>query len=423
LANQIITNQIIAREFIRISRNTNAFLKALNTQYDSSFARSGAKVGQSIRIRLPVDYALRTGPTAIVQDSVQKSVNLTVATQTGVDMGFSSVDRTMSIDRFNENFIEPAVNRVVGGLASAGMAMMEGGINGSGGVPNWSANQDPATGALLAPVMKTWLDGKASLHNNAVPTTDFKAVIAPNSESTVVSSLAGYFNSQATIAKQYDNGEMMHALGFDWMTDQTVTVHTTGAYAVNPTWTVGKGFAATTVAGANQTGNSLVVSALAGPLKAGDIIAVDGVFGVNTINKMTTGRLRHFNVTANVAAGSTVIPIYPAISGPDGLGNEVAYQTVTASPANAAQVYVTAAPGSMYRKNIVFVPKAMTFATVDLEMPPNVECAREVFDNVSVRVVTQYFGMSDNIVTRLDVLSGFALLKPEWCAVVPDPIY
>ena len=195
--------------------------------------------------------------------------------------------------------------------------------------------------------------------------------------------LKGLFNSQPTIARQYDNGEMVRALGFDWMADQTVLLHTTGAYATSPAYTDGLGFACTTVSGAAQTGSTLAVAALAGPLAKGDIIRIAGVLMVNPVTKAPTGRARTFTVTAAVASGATAIPIYPAITGVDGGGNSVQYQTVNASPANAAQVYVVSAPGSQYRKNLAFVKEAITLAAVDLELPPNVDAAREVFDDIS----------------------------------------
>ena len=399
---------------MRLYRNKNAFLRNVDRQYESSFARTGAKVGQSIRIRLPVDYTLRTGPTAIVQNTVENVANLTVANQFGVDMSFSSVDRTMSIDRFAERYIKPAVNTIVGGQAVDLMSNSEGGVSG------WSTNQDPVTGAILSPTAKTWLNAKAEIENNSVPSDDYKIVMGPNTQANTVDALKGLFNSQTVIAKQYDNGEMFHALGFDWFVDQTVLLHTTGAYATAPAYTDGMGFAATTVAGAAQTGSNLVVGAMVGPLNKGDIIRIAGVNAVNRITKQSTGRARTFVVTAAVATGATVIPIYPALIGVDGGGNAVQYQTVNLAPANAAQVYVVSAPGSQYRKNIAYVKEAITMVAVDLELPPNVDAAREVFDEISIRVVTQYAVMSDQQITRLDTLSGALWIKPEWAAVIAD---
>ncbi len=414
MANSIITNNVIAKTFIAISRNTSAFMMSIDRQYDREFESTGQKVGQTIRIRQPVDYILRTGPTAIVQNSVQNVTTLTVANQAGVDMSFSSVDRTMNIDRFADNFIKPAVNTIIGGVSSTVM-------NGSeGGVCNWSANYD-SLGNIISPVAATWLNAKARLQNYGVPTSDFKVVMHPNTQANVVASLMGLFNSQPIVAKQYESGEMFRALGFDWMDDQTVILHTTGTLASSgSTYVAGSGWTFATVNGAAQAGSVLTVAALTGTLALGDIICIAGVQGVNPVTKQANGRLKHFVVTAPVAAGATAIPIYPAILGTDVNGNAQEFQTVTTSPANAAQVFCVSQGGSQYRKNLAYVPKALTMATVDLIMPPNVDVAREVYDEMSIRILTQYQGMSDQLMTRADILYGYAYLKPEWMCVVPD---
>jgi hypothetical protein len=63
------------------------------------------------------------------------------------------------------------------------------------------------------------------------------------------------------------------------------------------------------------------------------------------VTKATTGQLRQFVVTANVASGATSIPIYPAIIASSG-GSAVQYQTVVNAPANAAAISLvnTASP-------------------------------------------------------------------------------
>jgi hypothetical protein len=145
---------------------------------------------------------------------------------------------------------------------------------------------------------------------------------------------------------------------------------------------------------------------------------------VNRITKQSTGELRQFAVTATVAAGATSVPIYPAIVPAVG-GNAVQYQTVTASPANGAALNPVAQlpANATYRKNFAYAPEAVTLATADLEMPKGVhEVAREEFDGVSMRMVTDYFIGTDQLITRLDVLYGYLWIRPEWACVVADQI-
>jgi hypothetical protein len=222
---------------------------------------------------------------------------------------------------------------------------------------------------------------------------------------------------------------MMQALGFDWMSDPTAIIHTTGTLATTPAWVAApvSGWTAGTLNAANQgltATSTLTVTATTGggnSFNQGDIIAIAGVHGVNRITKQSDGRLRNFTVTANVASGATSIPIAPPLLGPNGATLQP-QQTVDALPATNAVIYSRAPANSVYRKNMAYHPDAITLAMVDLIEPPNVEVSRRAQDTVSVRVLTQYQGTSDQLLTRLDILFGQAYLRPEWIVVVPDPV-
>ena len=74
------------------------------------------------------------------------------------------------------------------------------------------------------------------------------------------------------------------------------------------------------------------------------------------------------------------------------------------------------------RKNIQFSPQAITMVTADLEKPPMVECSRKEYDGVSMRMVSDYFIGTDQLITRLDVLYGYLWIRPEWAVVVADAV-
>lgn len=410
MANSLLTIDMITREAVRLFRNSNAFINQIDRQYDDQFARTGAKIGTSLRIRLPNDYTVRTGATASVQDTTEQSTTMTLATQKGVDLSFSSVDRAMSLDDYSTRILAPAVNNLGAAVASDIMSGVD-----SGGCCNFVANTN-ASGTVLTPTDSQWLEANAILAEQSAPLSDWKAVLDPRTMSRTVSSLAGLLNPAPEIGRQYRTGQMYDALGLKWMQDQTVLKHTTGAY-------VGSGSPATlvtTVNGASQTGTTITVAATSGPLVAGDIITFEGVNGVNRLTKASYGSLRQFVVTANVATGGTSISIYPALTPASG-GNAVAYQTVDASPANGADVLAVTLSGAVYRKNIVFAPEAITMATADLEMPRGVdEVAREVFDGLSMRILTDYVVTTDQLITRLDILYGYKYVRPEWVVAVAD---
>jgi hypothetical protein len=401
MANSLLTINMITREAIRLWKNSNAFLQNIDRQYDADFAKSGAKIGSSLRIRLPNDFTVRTGAAAAPQDTSEQSTSITVATQKGVDVQFSSAERSLSLDDYSKRILAPAINNLAGSVAADI-------IGGSEGIPNLSSKVDGSNN-LLSPDASTWLSAGAVLDQVSAPRGDRKIILDPMTMARTVTSLAGLFNPAAGISKQYASGMMQQALGYDWMMDQTTIKHTTGAYS-----TLG------TVAGANQTGSTITVSALAGPLAVGDVISFAGVNSVNRITKQDNGSLSQHVVLVAAAGGATSLSIYPPLTPPSG-GNPVQYQTVTASPANGAAITVATKAGTTYRKNFVFLPQAATLVTADLELPRGVhEAAREMIDDTSMRMVTAYNVSTDQFITRLDILYGYKWVRPEWAVVVPD---
>lgn len=404
MANTLLTINLITREAVRLWKNSNAFIQNIDMQYDDSFAQTGAKIGTALRIRLPNDFTVRTGAAASVQDTSEQSTTMVLATQQGVDLSFSSVDRTMSLDDFSKRIIAPAVNVIAGSVAATIMAGSE------GGVCNYVANVDGGNN-VLGPVAQTYLNANANLNRNSAPLGNRKVVNTPDTEAKIVGALAGLFNPQPELSRQYRTGTMQQALGFDWFMDQTTLAHTVGTYNN-----------AATVNGAGQTGTSIVTGAITGTLNQGDFITFAGCFQVNRITKQSTGVLRQFTVTSAVANGGTSIPIYPALVPAVG-GVAVQYQTVTASPANGAAMLLVPNASATFRKNIAYAPEAITMATADLELPGGVhESHREAFDGIAMRMVTAYNITTDQFITRIDVLYGFLYVRPEWACVVADSI-
>ena len=119
MANTLLTPTAVTREILRVAHEKLAFIGTVERQYDDSFANSGAKIGDSLKIRLPNKYTVRTGKTLNAQDTEEESVTLTVATQKGVDMNFSTAELTMDLDDFSKRIIQPAVAVLVSNIESS----------------------------------------------------------------------------------------------------------------------------------------------------------------------------------------------------------------------------------------------------------------------------------------------------------------
>jgi hypothetical protein len=389
---------MITNEAVRLFSQSNAFLRSVNRQYDDQFARSGAKIGNTLRIRLPNDYTVSTGPSITPQGTTEQNTTLTVATQANVPVAFTTQDRTMSLDDYSERILAPAVNRLAAYVANDAMNMASS-----------SCNIVAKSNATVSPDASTWLQAGAVLDQNLAPRMDRKIIMDPLTQARTVGSLAGLFNPQRKIADQYETGLLTtDTLGFDWMSDQTTQLHTVGTFS-----------AGGTVNGAGQTGSTITVNAITGTLNKGDIITFAGVHAINRLTGQSYGQLMQFVVTANVANGATSIPIYPAL-----VPAPAAFNTVDASPANGAAMALVIPASTQYRQNLAYYPEAFTLATADLEMPTSgvVEAARAEFDGISLRMITGYNITTDQLITRMDILYGYAAIRPEWACVVADVV-
>lgn len=382
--------------------NSNAFIKNIDRQFDEEFGRSGAKIGSQLRIRLPNDFVVTSGPGIAVQDTAEQQTVLVMSTQQHIDVSFSQADLLLSLDDFAERILLPMMNNLAGGVASGIMQNTEGAIC------NIQGNLDGA-GNIQTPNAGTYLQARARLNDNSAPMPARKIVNDPWTEARVVQSLTGLLNPSAAISEQYYEGVMYRALGFTWFMDQTVIKHTSGT------------FSAGTVNGANQTGPTLITNAITGTLVAGDIITIASVNAVNRVTKQTTGMLRQFVVTVNAASGATSLSLYPSIIPATAAGAAVQYQTVNVSPANNGAISLYTLASVTFRRNFAYAPQMITMATGDLPIPANLQQAsRHRYDNVSMRSLTQYQIGTDQEITRLDVLYGSLSPRPEWGCIVPD---
>src|SRR5687768_13239167 len=108
---------MVAREALRIAHEKLTFLGTINRSYDDSFAKTGAKIGDTLRVRNPNQYTRRQGSRIMnVQDTKETTQTITASTQDGVDMKFNSAELALSIDELSRRYIEPATSVLVSGI-------------------------------------------------------------------------------------------------------------------------------------------------------------------------------------------------------------------------------------------------------------------------------------------------------------------
>ena len=393
MSNSILTIDMITRKSLEILENNLVITRNVNRQYDDSFAVEGAKIGSTLRIRLP-DRALVTDGAALqVQDDNEQFTTLTVASQKHIGVNFTSAELTMQLDDFAERVLKPRISQLASSI-DADVANAYKSIGNTVGTPGTT----PSTSLVL-------LQAQQKLNENAAVMSPRYATVNPAANAGLVEGMKGLFNPTDTISKQFKNGMMgTGVLGFDEINmSQSIKQHTTGtrvATGNTVTTTVSSEGAASI---ALTIGNGLTV-------KSGDVFTVADCFAVNPQTRESTGSLFQFVALADATASGTAItvtvaPIYTAAN---------ALATVDSFPVAGKAVVFVGAASSQYAQNLVYHKDAITFATADLLLPQGVDmAARAVHNGISLRIVRQYDINNDRMPCRIDVLYGFSTIRPQ----------
>jgi hypothetical protein len=396
VANSILTIDMITRKALEILENNLVLTRNVNRQYDDSFAVSGAKIGSTLRIRLP-DRALVTDGAALqVQDDAEQSTTLTVASQKHIGVNFTTAELTLQLDDFAERVLKPRISQLASSIdADVANAYKE--IFNTVGTPGVS----PATALVL-------LQAQQKLNDSAAGMAPRYATVNPAANAGLVNGLSGFFNPTDTISKQFKNGMMgTGVLGFDEINmSQSIKVHTTGSRA-GTIWVTG--------AVSTQGQSTISIDGLTGAtdtVTVGDVFTIANVFAVNPQTRESTGSLQQFVVTAAQTGVSNALanmaispPIYTSTS---------ALATVNSFPADNAAVTFVGTASTAYPQNMIYHKDAITFATADLLLPQGVDmAARAIHNGISLRVVRQYDINNDRMPCRIDVLYGFSTIRPQ----------
>ncbi len=392
MANSILTPTAVTRKALMILHQKLNFVGAVDRQYDDQYAKTGAKIGADLKIRLPNQYTVRRGAALSAQDTVESSVTMTVASQYGVDLNFTSVDLTLSLDDFASRILDPAMSVLASNIEGDVLSQVYKDVYNS--VTNFGS---PATFVKALQARKVLID-------NLAPPGDLTVTLQTQDNVDMVDALKGLFQDSNAIKQQYRDGMLGRTAGFDWYENTLLPSHQRGS---NVSFTTDTRTSALTVN--TNAVSTLSVASFAGSLGIGDIIRIANVFRVHPETKANTGVLQSFVLTAaSLTAASTVSVSPPIIL--SGAYQNVVIPTVSATAASTAEGTAL----STYPVSLAFQKNAFAVATADLVMPNGVDFkAREVLDGISMRIVRAYDINNDKFPCRLDVLFGAKTLRPQ----------
>lgn len=411
MANSLLTAQWVARKALVLLHAKANMTGRSNRDYQSLLPGpiNGVILGQQLSIRLPFQYVGRKGAAMNAENSVQRFTTLNVVNQRGVDINFTSVERAMLLNSFEEQVLEPAMAKVA--------ALLEVDVTSL-------VNQVPKfVGAYNTSVsFQTVLQAERFLTETLAPEDDRRTLTAnPQASYEFILDNKGLFNPEATISDQWLEGVIADKVaGFVAFRNTKMPAHVIG--------TVTGGTPAMNGANQGQTGlgNAFVASQTISTngwasgtttVNAGDVITIAGVNDVDPETKLSLGRLKQFvvNTTVSDSGGAiAALSISPAII----VGG--AYQNVDSQPGATAGITVmggttAGVSGQLVKQSLAWYRDAIVFAN-----PPMLDLsqlvkftAQESFEGYNLRFAQQWDPNNDLLPARIDTISGETLSYPE----------
>ncbi len=386
MANSFLTPDQITKESLMVLHEKIPFISTINRQFDDQYAREGAKTGSALRIRLPNQYTVRTGKVAQVQDTAESSVTMTLATQKGVDLGFSSADLTLSINDFRKQFIEPAMSALASNIEADVVQTLSKDVYNLVG----TAGTVPAT-------MLVFGQARQKLNEYLAPKDKRRRVQVDSATmSSMTDAYKGLFQSSKAIDKQYMEGYIDHQGGFDWYENESIYTHTNGTD--HTTVTVNDGSIA--------SGDTTITTA-GGNVTVGTVFTFSGD-AVKAVHPETKAAYSHDQQFVITAVSGNDWTFSPAII------TSGATQNVSKLPTTGAAITLVGAASTAYGQCLAYHEDAFSFVSADLELPKGVDMAsRQRFEGISMRFVRDWDAVNDDWINRIDCLYGMKTLRPQ----------
>lgn len=397
MSNSLVTIDMITREALRIAHEKCSFIGSVDRQYDDSFAKTGAKIGSTLRVRKPNQYVRTQGSRVMdVQDQDESNGTITVATQDHVDMRFNSAELALSIDDISKRYIEPAVSVLVSGIEGDFLAYA------TKATYNVAGTAGTGITSLVAPGA-----ARAKINQGLAPKDNRSIQMDSVTMGGLVNGVAAYFNPSNDISKQYREGMVARTAMADYYENERIWTLTNSDDVT----------ADTDAAALVTDGGSTIDMHTQLPVAkqtVGSVFTIAGVYACHPETKAAYRHLQQFTITAVGATTTTVSPSFYLTGAKKNVCSSTGANLAT-TDFNAKTLTFVGAASTSYAQPLMYHKEAFQFVTADLPLMDDAhKCVRRVQDGLSMRVWQASDIRNDELLMRIDILYGMAALRPEW---------
>jgi hypothetical protein len=217
---------------------------------------------------------------------------------------------------------------------------------------------------------------------------------------SIVNGNKAIFHDGPQVKEAFLEGYYSRGAGFDWYENERILALLNGSDHTSVTindGSIASGDTALTIAGSNYTAGSVFTLGS---------VADSPVYAVNTETKSAYSHLQQFVATNTGTTSLTFSPAYVTTG---------AKQNVSALPVTAKDVTFFGTASTTYKNALAYHQDFCVFATADLPMMADAaSCTVRTQDGITVRVWQGSDIRNDELLMRIDILYGYAVVRPEW---------
>ena len=407
----------VTRKFAEGFYSNCVIAKNLNHDYEKFFGSNAGfqsqKIGPTLNIREPNNFAVRSTWAMNQQDVAESYVPLTINTVRGVDLNFSDAEMAHSIDDIEERYIKPAARQLASEVDKVCADFMAKRI----------AQSVAATSLAIPTSIDTYLAAGAVMKDSLAPMGSIPScVLSPTAEAKIINGLAGQYNPQGNISAMFEKGQMSRAAGMDWYMSQVLPTLTTGTTAIADSPLVG------TFVSSSPSELPYTSATASGTWTEGQTFTITGLYDVNYETKGVSSRLKQFVVRAlNTASGGAgTLSVSPNIVFDTTSPLQNCY--IAAGSIDGVAIildalnYSTSVPtthATAYKTGLIFHRDSFAFGSVPLYIPEGTDKAAKVsVENLNFRFIRDYDVANGRLISRMDIFFGLCALRPQWAAKI-----
>lgn len=404
MANALLSPKVYANVGLKLLKNSVVLPKLVSTEFKDEFK----KIGSTVYAKRDPEFTVREGRVADVQDVVEGEVAVTIDKQRGVDVQFTSVEETLTLDSLMKSkTMKSAMTQLAQTIDQDLHAETKKFFNWVG-TPGQAINS--YSDLTKAP---------QRLDEMAVETDARKGILHPSDAWALLGSLSG-LNAQEKEARDALTRAKLPLLGnIDWYNTQNAGSVTTGDRSGGAIDAANQNVTYASVKDGNWT-QELAVKTLgnAKTVKAGEVFTIADVYAINPRSKVAHSYLQQFTVIEDATAdgtGDATLTISPPII------TSGAFQTVSAAPALSAAIVwmgdatATNTDDTTYNFSSVFRKEAIALVSAKLIMPYSGEAdySTDPDTGLTVRYWRSSDSTNDTHLHRFDVLYGTKMVDPR----------